>query len=101
MGTQPKKYLHGQYGIGKTHTLFNIKYQLEESAEATATTDYRVKCCFIDAEFREKTNYNYLHRQMMEALTLEKTKEVIDEYLATNAGPGLEEKLRNDLETLT
>ena len=96
MGNQPKKYLYGQYGVGKTHTLFNIKYKLEESPEAKAITDYEVKCCFIDAEFKEKTNYNYLHAQMMEALTLEKIREVIDEYLAKNAGPTLEDKLRDD-----
>ena len=96
MGNQPKKYLYGQYGVGKTHTLFNIKYQLEESPEARASTDYQVKCCFIDAEFKEKTNYNYLHAQMMEALTLEKIKETVQEYLANNAGPDMEEKLRND-----
>ena len=96
MGNQPKKYLYGQYGVGKTHTLFNIKYQLEESPEARASTDYQVKCCFIEAEFREKTNYNYLHAQMMEAVTLEKIKETVQEYLANNAGPDMEEKLRND-----
>ena len=96
MGNQPKKYLYGQYGVGKTHTLFNIKYQLEESPEARANKDYQVKCCFIDAEFKEKTNYNYLHAQMMEALTLEKIKETVQEYLANNAGPDMEEKLRND-----
>lgn len=96
MGSQPKKYIFGQYGAGKTHTLFNIKYKLEESPEAQAITDYKVKCCFIDAEFKEKTNYSYLHAQMMEALTLEKIREVIDEYLAKNAGPALEDKLRDD-----
>ncbi len=96
MGNQPKKYLYGQYGVGKTHTLFNLKYQLEESPEAEAITDYKVKCCFIDAEFKEKTNYNYLHARMMEALTLEKIKEIVQEYLAVHAGPGLEDKLRND-----
>ena len=96
MGCQPKKYLYGQYGAGKTHTLFNIKYQLEESPEAKDISGYSVKCCFIDAEFREKTNYNYLHAQMMEALTLEKIKEIIDEYLAKNAGTALEDKLRAD-----
>ena len=96
MGSQPKKYLYGQYGVGKTHTLFNLKYKLEESPEAKDITDYKVKCCFIDAEFKEKTNYNYLHAQMMEALTLEKIREAIDEYLATNAGPALEDTLRND-----
>ena len=96
MGSQPKKYLYGQYGVGKTHTLFNIKYQLEEAPEAQAITDYQVKCCLIDAEFKEKTNYNYLHAQMMEALTLEKIKEVIQEYLNINAGPDLEENLKND-----
>ena len=96
MGSQPKKYLYGQYGVGKTHTLFNVKYKLEESPEAKNITDYKVKCCFIDAEFKEKTNYNYLHAQMMEVLTLEKIREAIDEYLAKNAGPALEDKLRND-----
>lgn len=96
MGYQPKKYLYGQYGVGKTHTLFNIKYQLEESPEAKEITDYKVKCCVIDAEFREKTSYSYLHAQMMESLTLEKIIEVVQEYLAKNAGPQLDEKLRND-----
>ena len=96
MGSQPKKFLYGQYGVGKTHTLFNIKYGLEESPEAVALTSHQVKCCFIDAEFKEKTNYNYLHAQMMEAVTLEKIRQVIDEYLARNAGPDLEDKLRAD-----
>ena len=96
MGNQPKKYLYGQYGVGKTHTLFNIKYKLEESSEAKKFTEYEVKCCFIDAEFKEKTNYNYLHAQMMEALTLEKIRKVIGEYLSKNAGPALEDKLRED-----
>ena len=58
--------------------------------------DYKVKCCFIETEFKEKTNYSYLHAQMMEALTLEKIRGVIDEYLAKNAGSALEDKLRND-----
>ena len=96
MGCQPKKYLYGQYGVGKTHTLFNIKYKLEESPEAKTKTDYQVKCCFIDAEFKERTDYNYLHAQMMEAVTLEKIKEVIDIYLAQNVGTTLEDKLRDD-----
>ena len=96
MGSQPKKFLYGQYGVGKTHTLFNIKYGLEESPEAATLTGHQVKCCFIDAEFKEKTSYNYLHAQMMEVVTLEKIREVIDEYLARNAGSGLEDKLRED-----
>ena len=96
MGSQPKKYLYGQYGVGKTHTLFNIKYKLEESPEAKTSKGYTVKCCLIDAEFKEKTNYNYLHAQIMEALTLEKIREVIGEYLAKNVGPDLEDKLRDD-----
>ena len=95
MGSQPKKFLYGQYGVGKTHTLFNIKYELEESAEAADTKDYTVRSCFIDAEFKEKTTYNYLHAQMMEAVTLERVREAVEEYLAKNAGPRLEEKLRD------
>lgn len=95
MGNQPKKILYGQYGAGKTHTLFNIMYQLQDSEDAKKDTGYEIRCCFIDAEFKEKTNYNYLHAQMMEALTLEKVREITGEYLAKNAGADLEGKLRN------
>ena len=96
LGSQPKKYLYGQYGAGKTHTLFNIKYHLEESPEAQTNAAYQVRCRPMDAEFKEKTSYSYLHEQMMEAVTLEAVREVVQEYLANNAGPQLEEKLRND-----
>ena len=96
LGSQPKKYLYGQYGVGKSHTLYNIKYHLEESPEAKANTAYTVRCRPIDAEFREKTSYNYLHAQMMEAVTLEAARQVVEQYLATNAGPGLENRLRED-----
>lgn len=95
MGNQPKKILYGQYGAGKTHTLFNIMYQLQDSEDAKENAGYEIRCCFIDAEFKEKTNYNYLHAQMMEALTLEKVREITGEYLAKNAGADLEGKLRN------
>ena len=96
LGNQPKKYLYGQYGAGKTHTLYNIKYHLEESPEAMANTSYTVRCRPIDAEFKEKTSYNYLHAQMMEAVTLEEVRRVVEEYLAANAGPQLENRLRED-----
>ena len=93
MGGQPKKFLYGQYGAGKTHTLFNIKYQLQDIGEVYLSDNYKVQCFFIDAEFRKQTNYNYLHAQMMEALTLARVKNVISEYLAENAGSNLNEKL--------
>lgn len=96
LGSQPKKYLYGEYGVGKTHTLFNIKYHLEDSPEAKSNEAYEVRCRPIDAEFKEKTDYRYLHAQMMEAVTLESVREIIEEYLANNAGPNLETKLRDD-----
>ena len=96
LGSQPKKYLYGQYGAGKTHTLFNIKYHLEESSEAKENTAYEVRCRPLDGEFKEKTDYSYLHAQMMEAVSLEAVREVVQEYLSNNAGPQLEEQLRRD-----
>ena len=97
LGSQPKKYLYGQYGVGKSHTLYNIKYHLEESPEAKANTAYTVRCRPIDAEFREKTSYNYLHAQMMEAVTLEAARQVVEQYLATNAGSGAREQTTRGL----
>ena len=94
LGNQPKKYLYGQYGVGKTHMLYNIKYNLEESEEAIANKQYEVRCRLIDAEFREKTGFSYLHAQMMEAVTLEEVQKVVEEFLASHAGPDLEDELR-------
>ena len=74
LGSQPKKYLYGHFGVGKTHTLFNIKYHLEDSPEAKSNDAYEVRCRPIDAEFKEKTDYRYLHAQMMEAVTLESVR---------------------------
>ena len=94
LGNQPKKYLYGQYGVGKTHMLYNIKYHLEESDKAVSNKEYEVRCRLIDAEFTEKTGYSYLHGQMMEAVTLEEVQKVVDEFLANHAGPKLEQSLR-------
>ena len=87
LGSQPKKYLYGQYGAGKTHTLFNIKYHLEESPEAKSNAAYEVRCCPMDGEFKEKTDYSYLHAQMMEAVTLEAVERWCKSTWQTTLGP--------------
>lgn len=91
MGLPPKKYLYGEYGSGKTHTLFNLKYHLEQNSEALP---FKILCPLIEGEFKKKTNYSYLHGQMMEAISLEEVRAVVQEYLAKHATGDLGKTLR-------
>jgi hypothetical protein len=97
MGVPPKKYLYGLYGAGKTHTLFNLKYQLEESPQA-ATQPYKVVCRIIDCEFRRKTDFSYVHGKIMEAIGLEDVRDLIRKFLAKNAMLNVLELLREKFE---
>jgi hypothetical protein len=91
MGLPPKKYLYGEYGAGKTHTLFNLKYQLEQNS---SDLPFKIKCLLIEGEFKKKTTYAYLHGQMMEGISMDDVRTVVQEYLATHATGDLGRKLR-------
>ncbi len=93
MGMPPKKYLYGEYGSGKTHTLFNVKYQLEESPEAN-DQDYRVRCIFIEGEFRKKTTFRYLHGQILEGIGLDEVKNTVSDFVTKHANEDIVKLLR-------
>jgi hypothetical protein len=97
MGVPPKKYLYGLYGAGKTHTLFNLKYQLEESPQAAASP-YKVRCRIMDCEFRRKTDFSYVHGKVMEAISLEEVRDIVRRFLAANAMSNVIELLREKFE---
>ena len=80
MGIPPKKYIHGLYGAGKTHTLFNIKDCIEEDPQ-NLPSDFKIRCRFVEAEFRKKTDYTYLHRSIMEGIGLNEVKGVVQRFI--------------------
>lgn len=92
MGFPPKKFIYGLYGAGKTHTLYNMVYQLVESPSAS-DFGYVVKCPIIEGEFRKKTGFDYLHGQIMEAIGLENIKSLVQRFLQNNATQNLSELL--------
>jgi len=94
MGMPPKKYIYGLFGAGKTHTLYNIKYQLEESPEASSQ-GYKVRCFMVEGEFRKKTGFEYLHEQILESIGLDDVKILVQRFLQNHATENLPQMLCN------
>ncbi len=93
MGIPPKRYLYGLYGAGKTHTLYNVKYRLEEEVHQPPF-NYTVRCKIIECEFRKKTDFTYLHSQMMDAIGLDDIRDEVRRFLQANATQNLQELLK-------
>ena len=93
MGIPPKRYIYGLYGAGKTHTLFNLKYRLEEES---TEDDYRytVRCHIIECEFRKKTDFAYLYGRMLDAIGLDAIRDEIRKFLEGHATGNLDALLR-------
>lgn len=84
LGRPPKIYLQGRWGAGKTHHLYHLKYVLESeglpSVKSFITPYLQIEC---DTE----TEYQYLHRKMLNALGLLTIKDAVSNFLmAQGAG---------------
>jgi hypothetical protein len=86
--------MYGLYGSGKTHTLYNIQYHLQESDEAK-TLPYRVRSHIIDCEFRKKMDFTYIYAQMLDAIGLEAVRDEIRRFLQEHATEDIEQLLRS------
>ncbi len=93
MGIPPKLYMLGQYGAGKTHTLFNLKYRLQEEPQ-TVPLPYTVKCELVECEFRKKTDFAYLYSQMMNAIGLDAVRNEVKGFIQSNATSNVEVLLK-------
>ena len=91
MGMPPKKFVYGLYGVGKTHTLFNVVYNLEENPDSNFPDN--IRCRYIEGEFGKKTTFTYLYGRIMNAIGLREVTRLIQHYLQTNAGPDLRDRL--------
>jgi len=83
INSPPKIYLEGSWGAGKTHSLLHVKRHLEtaESPDGVKTIPI-----YLDIECYGKTDYQYLHEEMLEGITQEKVKHLMTLFLAKNAG---------------
>lgn len=65
----------GQYGIGKTHRLHHTKYLVEKH-------DYRFLPIYVKAtDIQDKTGFERLHFEMLEALGRERMRKMVSSYL--------------------
>lgn len=91
MGMPPKKFVYGLFGAGKTHTLFNFLYHLQEAADPCPPET--IRCRYIDGEFGKKTTFSYLYGQMMNAIGAREVTRLVQHYLQAHAGPNLRDRL--------
>ena len=81
LGQVPKLFLYGPYGVGKTHTLYNLKHYIDTNI------DLKDKCLIyiLEVEFRSKTAYQYLHERFMEKIGFEYVNKIVTQFINENA----------------
>jgi len=85
--------MEGSWGAGKTHILLHVKRYLEttESVDGVKTIPI-----YLKIECSSKTNYRYLHEQMLEGITQEKVKSLTELFLVKNETAGNLEEAEAD-----
>jgi hypothetical protein len=74
-GYVPRFYLFGNYGTGKTHLLYHLKYYFEN-----AQTDIRVLPVVIQLEAESKTRYQALHKRFLDGIGIERLERAYQDY---------------------
>ena len=65
----------GQYGIGKTHRLHHTEFLIN-------TKNYKYYPCYLIAsDIQEKTSFNALHYEMINALKRDQMRELVKKYV--------------------
>ena len=75
LGTPVRLVWWGQYGIGKTHRLHHTQYLV-------AKNGYKYKPVYTRAsDIQEKTGFDALHYELLNALGREETQKIVSNYL--------------------
>jgi len=83
-GFPAKIYLAGEYGAGKTHTLYHIKHHFESGWDE-ASEGYRVLPLVFELEASSESTYRVLHGEMLNAIGMERLKATVTQFLAASA----------------
>lgn len=83
-GFPAKVYLAGEYGAGKTHTLYHVKHHFEEQWQHDAE-GYSVLPLVFELEASSESTYRVLHAEMLNAIGLERLKATVTQFLAAHA----------------
>lgn len=87
----PKNVISGDYGIGKTHMLYHVKYHLE-----TVQTSTAVHIVYLEiGDLKKKSGFQHLYSRMMETLGRENVASIMAQYMQTHVGPNLRSELIN------
>lgn len=83
LGRPPKIYLHGRWGAGKTHHLYHLRYVLE-SGGLGSLKDFVAP--YLQVECEDDTNFQYLHKKMLNALGIDVVKGAVSDFLMSHGG---------------
>lgn len=73
-GYVPRVYIFGQYGTGKTHLLYHLKYHFE-SDEAAG-----VLPILVTVEAESRTRFQALHKKLLDAIGIERLAKAHQDY---------------------
>jgi len=79
-GEVPRFYMYGNYGTGKTHLLYHLKYHFEQS-----TNPVRVIPLIVQVEAQSSTRFHSLHRRMLDSITIDRLAEAVGRFQASIA----------------
>jgi len=83
-GRPPKSVIFGDYGIGKTHMLFHIKYYLEKSyPNKTCVVYLKLPALDVDSTFQ------ILHQRIMESVGMSVIQDLVKRLSLMLSGPNL------------
>ncbi len=94
-GKPPKMLLWGDWGVGKTHTMFHIEYFLNDHQK-----DYPSAVYFVEfGNVLKKSRYSLLHEKMLDAIGKQKVNELLQKLMMSKAPTPLNQALSQYLDS--
>src|SRR5262245_17250724 len=75
----PKLVLYGDWGVGKTHTMRHMQYEIEK------TDAYAADVIFVELpDISSKTDFQAAHSALLDALGIDRVKVWVTQFQAAN-----------------
>jgi hypothetical protein len=73
-GYVPRVYIFGNYGTGKTHLLFHLKYHFESLKDAAVIP------ILVQLEAESRTRFQSLHKRLLDGITIERIDKAYQDF---------------------
>jgi hypothetical protein len=94
-GKPPKMLLWGDWGVGKTHTVCNIRYYLENNQ-----ADFPSAVFFVEfGNVMKKSKFDIVHQKMLDALGKERVCSLLQRFAAMHPGTPLVDVLHQTIDS--